>query len=806
MTLSSGAVLARPAVDVPADGALRPTTRLLWQPVPAPPLPAAEPARLHGRRIAVVGGSEVSWRRVADALSAQGAAPRRFDPPDAGLEESAAAFAADAVDGIVDLNVEARFDLSGRAAWAPSLRRSVALLKAVYAEWGGEDDTGRTFYMAVTRMGGLMGYDGDVPQPLGGIWAGLAKSLPQELPNCNVRVLDLGPEEEARLGELVAAELYRWGLFEIGYRRGVRYTLGARRVECGPAVVELGPADTVLVSGGGRGIGLEIARALAREHGSRVVVTGRGRLPEGNEPWLEMDEAALKRFADERYRAAGEGKSVAAVRREMAGIRRQRELHQQMGQVAALGLPIEYRPCDFTSTEQVRALIESIGPRLSGVIHNAGVDAPVRLPGKSLDAFVEIVATKVDGFTNIVRALDGRGLKFLCNVGSLVGRWGGMTGETDYAAANEALARLGLWAAGRLDTPVKTLCWPTWDRVGMITNFDVAVQYTSAMDVAEGVRRWRQELLAGDSGEITFMGPVGRALTPSRLHGFPPIPDLANIEELYSQYHYLGEVGSFEPFRRVRSTNRIDAAFAPCLHDVLVEGRPSLPASLLIEYGLAAGGWVTPDPRAALRLHELRDVLIRPAALALDGDTFVLERDAAGRWEGADWLVEVRLTRLTDAERLDVGRLALLYRREAPPPGALVGDRLGADSRSVEWRPPPSAGWRWNGLLFRPASWRRRGDGALVGEVRPSEAADLWSTPYTPASTLPANHLENALRGALALSGVSGRPAELLVERLRLFDGGASPAWLVGEANGTAWSVVDADGRTSLEVVGLAYR
>jgi NAD(P)-dependent dehydrogenase (short-subunit alcohol dehydrogenase family) len=657
----------------------------------------------------------------------------------------------------------------------------------------------------VTRMGGLMGYDGDVPQPLGGIWAGLAKSLPQELPNCNVRVLDVGPEDEARLGDLVAGELYRWGLFEIGYRRGVRHTLGARRVDCGPAVVEVGPADTVLVSGGGRGIGLEIARALAENHGCHVVVTGRSPLPGADEPWLEMDEADLKRFADDRYRSAA-GTTVAAVRREVAGIRRKRELHQQMRQVAALGLPIEYRPCDFTSPEQVRALIESIGPRLSGVIHNAGVDAPVRLPGKSLDAFVDIVATKVDGFTNIVQALGGRRLKFLCNVGSLVGRWGGMTGETDYAAANEALARLGLWAAGRLVTPVKTLCWPTWDRVGMITNFDVAVQYTSAMDVAEGVRRWQQELLAGDSGEITFMGAVGRALTPSRLHGFPPIPDLANIEELYSQYHYLGEVSHFEPFRRMRSTNRIVAALAPCLQDVLVDGRPSLPASLLIEYGLTAGSWVTPDPRAALRLHELRDLVVRPAGLAVDGDTYLLERDAAGRWEGADWLVEVRLTRLAGAGRVDVGRLTLLYRREAPPPGALAADRVGLDGHSVAWRPPPSTGWRWNGLLFRPASWRRRGDGALVGEVRPGEAADLWSTAYAPTSTLPASHVENALRAALALSDVSDRPTELRVERLQLFEGGASPRWLVGDPAGAAWSVVDAEGRVSLEVVGLAYR
>src|SRR6185503_5535962 len=97
------------------------------------------------------------------------------------------------------------------------------------------------------------------------------------------------------------------------------------------------------------------------------------------------------------YREAGPGKSVAAVRRELAQIKRQRDLHRHMAQVAAAGLPIEYRPCDFTSAAQVRELVESVGPGLTGVIHNAGIDAPVRLPGKSLDAFVATVSTKVDG-------------------------------------------------------------------------------------------------------------------------------------------------------------------------------------------------------------------------------------------------------------------------------------------------------------------------------------------------------------------------------------------------------------------------
>ena len=44
------------------------------------------------------------------------------------------------------------------------------------------------------------------------------------------------------------------------------------------------------------------------------------------------------------------------------------------------------------------------------------------------------------------------------------GRLGGMVGQLEYAAANEALARLGRWADRLAGYPVMTLAWPTWDR------------------------------------------------------------------------------------------------------------------------------------------------------------------------------------------------------------------------------------------------------------------------------------------------------------------------------------------------------
>jgi len=69
----------------------------------------------------------------------------------------------------------------------------------------------------------------------------------------------------------------------------------------------------------------------------------------------------------------------------------------------------------------------------------------------------------------------------------------------------------------------------------------------------KGLRLWRNELSAARSGEVTFVGGVGRALNPLQIKGFPPAPELANIQSLYTYFHHLGDVISFGPF----------AAFAP---------------------------------------------------------------------------------------------------------------------------------------------------------------------------------------------------------------------------------------------------
>jgi cytochrome P450/NAD(P)-dependent dehydrogenase (short-subunit alcohol dehydrogenase family) len=802
-----------------------PTLRFTWFPVEIDAPPAWPAPELAGKRIVIVNGERSAAERTALLLTRACAHAHVFAPaPGADVAAAASALAQQAgpFDGIVDLGLTAPFSLQGAADWEAPIRRTLGLLHACYADWSVEESASRLFYLAVTRIDGCMGYgsaaEEDEPmdeQPLGGIWAGLAKTLPQELPNCNVRILDLAPDEADAVDQRVVAELYRWGLFEVGYRGGRRYTLQAGRDDLLPQALPLAPGDAVLFSGGARGIGLLCAQAIAEHCGADVIVTGREEPPRGDEPWAILDEAGFKDYAKEQFRLTAPDRSLAEVRREMSRLRRRRELRVVLDDLARRNLPVHYRVCDVTDEAAVRELCAEFGDRLRVIIHNAGVDQPVRLGQKSVESFIGVVRTKVLGFAHLCAAAKECGnLLHFCNVGSLTGRCGGMTGETDYAAANEALARLGLWASRRaLKCAVKTLAWPTWDQVGMIANFDVTKRYVSPMTIDEGLRHWLAELSDARSGEVMFMGAAGAAVTPIQIKGFNPIFGLPNLDRLVTRHHHAGEPRHFRPFARLATRYRLDQASARFLHAYRLDDRPALPAALLIEHAVGIGSWVMPEGLLSLELAALTDIAMPLDAAILPslGEVSVeLLSEATGYWRDADWMVDVRC--VIAATRQEALRLTLTH-RDRPSAAAASTIALSAstfDAAEPHDLPAPRRAL-WRGHVLRAAEWRRVQDGAsslYIGEAAPAHAADLWALPHPPQLRLPVNHLENALRAAWAEHSGAAE-AELTEWRIEAIALGAAPAAsarFVVRHGGGRFTIADGDGVIVMELNGLALR
>jgi NAD(P)-dependent dehydrogenase (short-subunit alcohol dehydrogenase family)/3-oxoacyl-(acyl-carrier-protein) synthase len=795
--------IAPPPPIVSADGGVGPVERMVARPLRLPPLPEKLPHLAH-RTIVVSGGTEQAAAGIIRTLSDCGALAVRFDPGSREPGQAALDLRGrlSRIDGIVDLNLTGlgAFKADDRS-WEQAVRQSVALVKACYEDWAQETDASRVFYVAVTAMGGQMGYGKGVAQPLGGIWAGFAKTLPRELPNCNIKIVDLGPADLVHADQIVVRELGLWDLFELGYRDGIRHGLFTAEDDVPSPTLSLGPEDTVLISGGGRGVGFALATALARNFGSRVVVTGRSPLPVASEPWCTMDDEEFAAYTRGLYGALGEGQTLLSVRSHIERLKQDRERLRNLAGVIGEGLPVEYHACDFNVAEQVQALVNRLGAKLTVVVHNAAVDTPVRLASKSLDSFVGTLGVKVHGFLHLARALSDRPLKLFCNVGSLTGRMGGMAGQTDYGAGNDAIARLGFWAVETLGLPVKTICWPTWENLGLIHNFGAAVKYMSAVNVPTGLYHWQRELLAGGTGEVCFVGRPGRARVPNEMPGFHLVSArFPELHRLSTRYHYMGEVLRFRPFHTLNTRHRLDPALTPALTDFSVGTAPALPVSLLLEYAIAAGEWVPPEGWPEVHLTEIRGTSINLSALhaAPDGSV-AFERDARASRVDEQWVVDVTCARVDGQAREVMATLRLAYSEQPSAAGDVVS--LAGDPG----QPAPLAvgDLAWNGRVFGEGRWMDRGP-ARIGVVTACGSADLWMTHYDPALVLGPSHIEACLRAALSRHEPPRADGHIAIDRITVTPA-PSHAWhaVVTDATGDLWSFVDVEGRTLARVEGV---
>ncbi|WP_424217689.1 KR domain-containing protein (plasmid) [Streptomyces sp. BI20] len=782
-----------PDTAAPESGAA-PVRRVLWRLSPA--APASGPGRLDGRRAVVLGGAPGLARRVRDRLRELGA--RVEDEP-----------GAEVPDTIVDLTMAEPYDPETPGAWREPLLRTFEVLRRCHGAWSEEERAGRLRYLAVTYLGGGMGRhpEDDVAQPLGGLWAGLAKTLHRELPACEARVVDVPLGGLDELPEIVARELATSGLIEIGHRDDGRWTLRPEAVAPGPAEIRWDASDTVLISGGGRGIGMALARRLAAVSGARVIVTGRAELPP-EEEWAAHTPRALAARTAALWGGRGPGRSVAAIRADIARAEQTWETVGALREAAASGARVEYRRCDVTDPEQVGRLVADL-PGLTGVVHNAGLDRPTRLPGKSDADVLAVVATKVDAFGHLFRAVRDLDLKVFCTVGSLTGRLGGMVGQFDYAAANECLARLGCWARRRARFPVMTLAWPTWARLGLIANFEASLRYMAAMDVAEGLDHWMAELGAGTSGEVSFVGPLGPALSPSQAVGHPLTEALPGHASVLPKIFHLGVPERYRPQRRLVSRISFDPGTSPAVGDFTVGGAPAVPVGVLLESAVRGAEWVLPTTDAVPRSLLAIEGLSVPWSLlaAGPGGSVRLRRDVRFEEDGDRWTVLVAFEPVDGPAAGPAGepvraRMRLRYGRRpepdgppAPPPGAPGPAREGVLLTGV-----PLLAWR--GLAVPQAPWRVESGGRMAAEVTRCRPADLWAVPAPPACAVPVAEIENVVRAVTSrLPGIAATPDPLILHRVELYGGAPRRTRVTGDTALGVWRITDAADGAPVAVV-----
>ncbi|WP_198036810.1 SDR family NAD(P)-dependent oxidoreductase [Nocardia sp. BMG51109] len=580
----------------------------------------------------------------------------------------------------------------------------------------------------------------------------------------------------------------------------------------------IAPDDVIVVSGGGRGIGFALARALSRNFGCRVIVSGRSPAPDPADPLIRMSDDDFQARRDELLVAGARQGRFAAARAELEQSRRDRELAEALSTVRRDGLAIEYIRCDITEPEQVRELIAAAGERLVGVVHNAGIDEPTRLPKKAPERMRRTIAIKVVGLLNLLDAVSDLPLRFFHNVGSLTGRMGAMVGQLEYGAANEALSRIGLWASastaqlGRSRAvPVTTMCWPTWERLGIISNYEAALRYASAVSVEEGLFHWLAEIREGGRGERTFIGEFGSALQPLLLRGYPLSTGIAAVEAIAGQVLFLGEPLRWRPGETFEAAFDVWPSVLACCNDFRIDGWPALPVSMALTYSRSIAEWTLPEGRHRT-LATIENVLVDLSALRVDEGRGVLRlrADSRGSWDGhGQWQVRVRVTRADGTSDRRVVESVLTFRESSSDDGDAPVLRLARPGRIVEQAPVPGR-LHWAGEAFQLGQWRfDTGGGAWFAEVAPDTMSDLIRTSPVPNGELPHNQLESILAAAYSqhLTGGSGpHPEHLSIDCVELAGrGSATTVTVDSDPPYRTWTGRDSHGEVCLRVRGVRF-
>ncbi|UCH94267.1 MAG: SDR family NAD(P)-dependent oxidoreductase, partial [Candidatus Aminicenantes bacterium] len=212
-----------------------------------------------------------------------------------------------------------------------------------------------------------------------------------------------------------------------------------------PPALRLKKAGVYLITGGLGGIGLVLARYLAKTLQAKLILTGRSAFPARQEwdQWLNTHH------------------SLDSVSQK---IRKVKELE-------ALGAEVQVYSVDAADEPGMRNVVQEAKERfgtINGVIHSAGVPGGGMIQLKTREMADQVLAPKVKGTLALDQVLQDQGIRpdliVLCSsVNSVVP----ILGQVDYFAANAFMDAFAFYNNAKDNTFTVSINWDAWQEVGM---------------------------------------------------------------------------------------------------------------------------------------------------------------------------------------------------------------------------------------------------------------------------------------------------------------------------------------------------
>ena len=487
------------------------------------------------------------------------------------------------------------------AGWHEALRVRVKSLYATMRILYEQVAAPGTFLVSATRLGGQHGYDeAGAVAPLGGAVTGFTKTYKRERIDALVKAVDFEADRKPAeiAGILIEETLRDPGAVEIGYKAGLRWTIGLEEQPAanGKPGLTLDSKTVFLVTGAAGSIVSAITADLATASGGTFYLLDLVPEPDPENPDLKRfatDKDGLKRDLFARIQARGERATPALVEKELAALERALAARSAIEAVQAAGGTAYYFSVNLTDADAVAKIIRQVrerNGRIDVLLHAAGIERSHFLPDKDAREFDLVFDVKSDGWFNLLHAIGDMPLGATVAFSSIAGRFGN-AGQTDYSSANDLLCKItSSFRTTRRGTRGIVIDWTAWGGIGMATRGSIPKMMELAgvdmLPPEAGVPLIRRELtLGGTRGEIVIGQRLGVMLKELDETGGVDISGATVSGEKRSsvQGPMVGKIASAGVFGPLTIETTLDPKLQPFLHDHQIDGTPVLPGVMGIE-------------------------------------------------------------------------------------------------------------------------------------------------------------------------------------------------------------------------------
>ena len=550
------------------------------------------------------------------------------------------------------LDCEGDLNRMDPAAWHEALRVRVKLLYSTMRKLYDRIAASGTFLVSATRMGGLHGSeDAGAVAPLGGAVSGFTKAYKRERPEALVKVVDFESSRgAAAVAELLVEETLRDpGAVEIGYRDDQRFAIGLeeRPVADGRPGLVLDRNSVFVITGAAGSIVSAITADLAAASGGTFYLLDLVPEPDPANPDLTRfvsDKDGLKHDLIARLQARGARATPVSVEKELAAIERAQAALSAVQAVRSAGGEAHYFSVNLTDADAVSRVVAEIrrrSGRIDVLVHAAGLDRSHPLSKKEPAEFDLVFDVKADGWFHLLHAIGDMPLRATVAFSSIAGRFGN-SGQTDYSAANDLLAKLASsFRTTRPSTRAIAIDWTAWGGIGMATRGSIPkIMAAAGIDMLPpeaGIPWIRRELTAGGAGgEIVVAQGLGALMNEWDSSGGL---DTANLSRATAG-PLIGEISGMGLYSGLRIDTALDPAAQPFLHDHQIDGTPVLPGVIGLEAFAEAALW----PVSGWYVDSIENVDFRAPFKFYRGQPRVVTTHTTLRPDGDGLIADCRLT------------------------------------------------------------------------------------------------------------------------------------------------------------------